>query len=108
MPWILLFVAILLEVAVPIFYVCSAASGDARAEGARPLGYLRHLVRRRHGARDDDRHRLFPRADHCVQNGLHRPRHHRRDRALTRCAAEQLTASPIRANMPAWMEFSVR
>ena len=79
MPWIFLSVAILFEVAgitsmklsrgfaelvpsiaVPVFYVLSAAAVILAPK--RPVGDLRHLVRGRHCARRDNRGHLFPRA----------------------------------------------
>lgn len=50
------------SLAVPIFYVCSAAAVILALKRLDLSGHLCHLVGRRHGARGDNRHRLFPRA----------------------------------------------
>jgi hypothetical protein len=82
LPWVLLFDALLLEVAaitsmklsrgfseplppiaVPIFYMCSAGAVILA------LKWLGHLVGRQYGARGVHWHRLFPRVPDAVQIG---------------------------------------
>jgi hypothetical protein len=101
MPWLLLFAAILLEVAgitsmklsrgfaepiptiaVPVFYVLSAAAVILALKRLDLSVTLCHLVGSRHGARGNHRHRLFPRAGDFVQARFARAGGARRGRAV--------------------------
>src|SRR5262249_5994637 len=125
LPWVLLFTAILFEVAgitsmklsrgfseplpslaVPVFYIFSALAVILALK--RLVHGLCHLVWRRHGASCHDRHHLFPGAAHPVQDHLARVGDFGRARTVARRAPDQLTESPSFATIGSWTVSSAR
>src|SRR5262245_51431039 len=128
LPWILLFTAILFEVAgitsiklsrgfseplpspaVPVFYVFSALAVILALKRLELSTAYAHLVGGRHCARRHDRHHLFPRAAHSVQDRIACAGHPGRARAVARGASDELTQGPSAVTIfRSWTDLSAR